>query len=135
MTSRPDEPLELFRRLPALEVGDDEIGRMQEELRVLRRAGEVQEQLPTQRSRFAPGLPAVWSAAAAAAVLLVVLLLPAVDLSSGIAEDPPAVSDAAVAERLERLPLVEELVPARAVYEIEAGDLDLVMIVGDGLDL
>lgn len=133
--TRTDDPLRLFERLPALDVDDAEITRMQRELRVLRRAQAVNEKLPEERTPTPVGRPALWGAAAAA-VLLVALLVPAIDLApDAVPERTAAAVDPAVVERLERLPLVEELVPARAVYEIEAGDLDLVMIVGDGLDL
>ncbi len=150
------DPTLIFRRLPPVDPGADEIAAMRAGVAALCRAGRVAEPSRAARGSSALGSgisggrsSAWWGRVAAAAVLAAGLLT----LQPGLGQRPPApagpatVLDRELDRSLEGMPSVAWLGetgaspvddienPAASVYHFDDEELAVVMVVDPGLDV
>jgi hypothetical protein len=145
------DPLAIFSDLPAVEISAEEVEDMQRQVLALARwsdsvSGDDDQLFATRESRL-EALLTRGRMFAAAAALVVGVGASALVLQLGspghdaAAEEAGALAQARLetelSELLAVLPLVEELdaAPNRVTYQLDEGDLDVVMIVDEGLDL
>lgn len=155
------DPALVFRRLPEVPVGAEDVAAMRAGVETLRRAKRIEAGAETSSRAAAraaekppAGDAAAWKRLAAAAVLATALLAvhgpraggppaeppppsptPAVATDAGL--EPYFAADGEILDLWASLPVAVDDVdyPIASVYHIDDEELDVMMVVGDGLDV